>query len=419
MRLPKLSPRTVKGVLFDLDGTCVDSEFLSPLAWAAVLKEIGIQGFTSDDESSSKNKTLLENALSAPELRGASASAVADHLINTFDIEYNDDPTNLVKRKRALAVEMVVNGHVDLEPLWFKGVASSIKLLEKSLGPGNVGLCTSNMHPIVHATVEAGDLGDSFHGGRTVQEDVICPNSGMPNIKPDPSLYLLALEKLNLPPKFVVAFEDSVVGVTSAKRAGVGTILGVLNREDNNSAEAMEVEGKLLEAGADTVFDTTVDAIEWCLDSCTPVQNTQRIMLEKEEVVSRYFDGVNKKDPAMMSSCFAEKVELHDMCGPSKGKARFASKNEMSDRCMEFLAAHPDCQVEFTQPPICDRDGKWVWCHWVESGHWTGESLGVKPGNTKLNVGGHTRFLVEKQEGKQKIVKQVVYRTFSEWELSL
>ena len=109
---------------------------------------------------------------------------------------------------------MVVNGHVDLEPLWFKGVASSIKLLEKSLGPGNVGLCTSNMHPNVHATVDAGDLGDSFHGGRTVQEDVICPNSGMPNIKPDPSLYLLALEKLNLPPKFVVAFEDSVVGVT-------------------------------------------------------------------------------------------------------------------------------------------------------------------------------------------------------------
>ena len=68
----------------------------------------------------------------------------------------------------------------------------------------------------------------------------------MPSIKPDPSLCVLALEKLNLPPKFVVAFEDSVVGVTSSKNAGVGSVLGVLNREDNNTEEALAVEkGKI------------------------------------------------------------------------------------------------------------------------------------------------------------------------------
>ena len=327
---------------------------------------------------------------------------------------------------------MVTNGHVDLEPLWFKGVASSIRRLERILGPGNVGLCTSNLHPVVQATVKAGELDNSFHGGRTVQEDVLCPNTGLPNIKPDPSLYILALDKLNLQPKFVVAFEDSVVGVTSAKRAGCGTVLGVLNRDDNYTTDAMDVEAALREAGADDVFDTTVAAIEWCLDNCcTAIQDTdttttttlddEKVMQDKEEVVARYFDGVNKKDPEMMSSCFAEKVELRDMCSPTtKGEPRFASNNDMAVRCMEFLTAHPDCKVEFAEPPICDKDGKWVWCHWVESGHWTGESRGIKPGNTKLDVGGHTRFLLEKQEcGNQKIVKQVVYRTFSEWELSL
>ena len=417
MRLPKLSPRTIKGVLFDLDGTCVDSEFLSPLVWAAVLKEIpGI-------DTSSIDHKAMENALTDPSLRGASASDVGNHLLKTFDIHYNDDPNTLVKRKRALAVEMVVNGHVDLEPLWFKGLTGRIRQLEKALGPGNVGLCTSNMHPIVKATIEAGDLGDSFHGGRTVQEDVICPDSGLPNIKPDPSLYKLALEKLNLPPKFVVAFEDSVVGVTSAKNAGVGSVLGVLNREDNNTKEASAVEKALLDAGADTVFNTTVDAIDWCLDCCsTAGQNVTdlRVMQEKEEVVNRYFDGVNKQDGDLMASCFADKVELRDMCGPSKGKIRYATNKDMADRCLEFLAAHPDCKVEFTQPPTCDRKGEWVWAHWFETGNWTGESLGVKPMNTPLDVGGHTRFLLEKQDcGKQKIVKQVVYRTFSDWELSL
>ena len=143
-------------------------------------------------------------------------------------------------------------------------------------------------------------------------------------------------------------------------------------------------------------------------------------MQEKEAVVRRYFDGVNKKDPGMMASCFASQVELRDMCGPSRGEPRYASPADMAERCMEFLAAHLDCRVEFQSPPICDREGKWVWVHWVESGRWTGESLGVTPGNTVLNVGGHTRFLLrEQQNGSLKITKQVVYRTFSDWELSL
>lgn len=411
-----LTPRKIKGALFDLDGTCVDSEFLSPLAWAAVLKEIGVKGLA---------QPKLENALAAPELRGASASTIAQHLLQKFDISYEDDPIYLVKRKRQLAVEMVVNGEVDLEPLWFKGLTSSIRQLETVLGPECVGLCTSNMRPIVDATVEAGKLGDSFLGGRTVQEDVI-DASGLPQIKPLPNLYLLALKKLhNVPSKYAVALEDSVVGVTSAKKAGVGTVLGVLNREDNHSSESKEVEAALLDAGADAVFDTTVAAVEWIIASCcctTQDDDMSRTFIqEKETIVRRYFDGVNKKDQEMMASCFAEKVELRDMCGPSKGEPRYASSRDMADRCMEFLAAHPDCKVEFQHPPICDRDGKWVWCHWVESGHWTGESLGIAPQNTVLDVGGQTRFLLEQQQdnGSLKIVKQVVYRTFSEWELCI
>ena len=66
-RLPKLHPRIIKGILFDLDGTCVDSEFLSTLNWAAVLKEIGVKGLTQP-----KGREQLENALAAPELRGVS-----------------------------------------------------------------------------------------------------------------------------------------------------------------------------------------------------------------------------------------------------------------------------------------------------------------------------------------------------------
>ncbi|KAL9178373.1 hypothetical protein ACHAXT_000020 [Thalassiosira profunda] len=405
----------IQGTLFDLDGTCVDTEHLSPLAWAAVLAEIGAKGLTA---------SALEDALASPALRGASASTIAEHLLKSFDINYEDDPVHLVKRKRAVAVEMVANGDVDLAPLWFDGLPRAIRELELKLGAENVGLCTSNMRPIANATVDAGRLGDSFCGGRTVQEDVVDAATGLPRIKPEPDLYLLALQKLGIPSNHVAALEDSVVGVTSAKKAGVGTVLGVLNRKNNHSDESRAAKDALLSAGADLVFGTTVDAVKWIIaHAATPEDDEEvslQILKEKEAVVRRYFEGVNQKDPAMMASCFADQVELRDMCGPSKGAPRFASAQDMADRCMEFLAAHPDCIVEFEHPPMCDREGKWVWCHWIESGHWTEESLGVAPQNTPLDVGGHTRFLLEGQDdGSQKIIKQVVYRTFSEWELSL
>ena len=425
-RLSKLRPRRsstsapsiIKGALFDLDGTLVDSEFLSPLAWTSVLHEI--PGF---DQLGHQE---VEDALQKPELRGANASVVATHLLKTFKISHQEDPAELVLRKRAVAVNMVVQGEVDLEPLWFTGVADAIKRLEKVLGCQSIGLCTSNLRPIADATIGAGRLNNnSFAGGKTVQEDVIDPITGLPQIKPNPDPYLLAVKKLSIPSNHVVAFEDSVVGVTSAVSAGVGTVLGVLNRKDNETKESKDVTEALLTAGAYQVFPTTVEAIDWCISTGINDDDIGEITLKplmevKEDVVRRYFDGVNQQDADMMSSCFAEQVELIDMCGPSKGIPKFASCQEMADRCMEFLAAHPDCRVEFEQEPVCDRNGQWVWCHWKETGNWIGKSRGIAPQNTPLNVGGHTRFLLEEQpDGSQKIAKQVVYRTFSEWELSL
>lgn len=39
--------------------------------------------------------------------------------------------------------------------------------------------------------------------------------------KPDPAIYLLAAEKINIAPQHCIAIEDSAVGITAAKRAGM------------------------------------------------------------------------------------------------------------------------------------------------------------------------------------------------------
>jgi beta-phosphoglucomutase-like phosphatase (HAD superfamily) len=46
------------------------------------------------------------------------------------------------------------------------------------------------------------------------------------NGKPAPDLYLTACERLGVEPGQVLAFEDSLVGVNSAKAAGV-TVVGI------------------------------------------------------------------------------------------------------------------------------------------------------------------------------------------------
>lgn len=72
----------------------------------------------------------------------------------------------------------------------------------------------------------------------------------------------------------------------------------------------------------------------------------------------RYFAGVNAQDAAAIRSCFAATVQLRDMCGLSRGAPRTASRDDMAQRCMEFVAAHPDVEVYFEEPPTTDRHGR-------------------------------------------------------------
>jgi putative hydrolase of the HAD superfamily len=51
--------------------------------------------------------------------------------------------------------------------------------------------------------------------------DVVCTRDLVAAVKPDPSLYLLALEQLGVAADEVIAFEDSPHGILAAKRAGI------------------------------------------------------------------------------------------------------------------------------------------------------------------------------------------------------
>lgn len=57
------------------------------------------------------------------------------------------------------------------------------------------------------------------------QFDAICTRDDVPAVKPDPALYLLALERLGVAAPEAIAFEDSPNGILAAKRAGIFCIV--------------------------------------------------------------------------------------------------------------------------------------------------------------------------------------------------
>jgi hypothetical protein len=70
----------------------------------------------------------------------------------------------------------------------------------------------------------------------------------------------------------------------------------------------------------------------------------------REQVVQRYFNGVQTQNLKQIVSCFPEEgTQIRDVCGVSN-TSRLATPEELGQRCMEFLRAHSDTRVLFHYP---------------------------------------------------------------------
>jgi hypothetical protein len=145
----------------------------------------------------------------------------------------------------------------------------------------------------------------------------------------------------------------------------------------------------------------------------------------REEVVHKYFHGVDTQNIPQIVECFhPEGAIIRDICSlanrdvPYDQVGKLVSPEFLGERCREFLAAHPDCKVKFHHGPTCGRglNNNWVYAHWYEEGTFSGNSQGIEPDGSPLTVQGQTRFLVGND---LKIREIVITRTFSRWEEAL
>jgi beta-phosphoglucomutase-like phosphatase (HAD superfamily) len=68
---------------------------------------------------------------------------------------------------------------------------------------------------------------EQFHLERWFSPDCIVYDTGDLPSKPDPAIYLRAVERLGLRPEECIALEDSVHGVRAAVSAGISFVYGV------------------------------------------------------------------------------------------------------------------------------------------------------------------------------------------------
>ena len=208
------------GIIFDLDGTLVNSEPLHMKAWLDVLAR---QDLHFDEH-------WFDQWIGKPDW------LLADAVILEHQLPLNTE--TLVGYKRSDYHRMAAAG-----ARLFPKVEEGLSALQNKY---KLGIATSSSKNDAAAVFSRTKLDRYFQ--------TVVTSDQVQRMKPAPDCYLLAAERIGLNPANGLAVEDSVAGIRAAKEAGLYT-LAVAN---SHSAE------KLKEAHL--VFEDTAAAMIWILE---------------------------------------------------------------------------------------------------------------------------------------------------------
>lgn len=183
-------PQGLKAVVFDFDGTIFDTETREFLHWQQLYRDHQRELKLSDWQRGVGTWDAFDPWLGLPE-----------------EVQTNREQvkTELYKRVMADLYEQ------DLRP-GVRGVLEQVRDSELRLA-----LATSSDREWISTWMEQHQL-DGFFEVMATRDDVR-------RVKPDPELYVLAVEGLGLRPEECVAIEDSLNGATAAVAAGLRLVL--------------------------------------------------------------------------------------------------------------------------------------------------------------------------------------------------
>jgi beta-phosphoglucomutase len=199
-------------ILFDLDGTLTDSEYLHNMADAFILKK-----FNVDFKKELENKTFTLD-----ETTGLKQMKVFDFYIKLFNLKTSSD----------FLLEEKIKYFKKIKIKLYRGMDKTLKKLKKE---HKLAIVTSGHPEVVEIILEKTKIKPYF--------DVIITSEDVSEGKPSPIPFESAMKKFKAKRDECIVIEDSVNGIISGKKAGMISI-GVSNTFDPEI---------LREAGADYV----------------------------------------------------------------------------------------------------------------------------------------------------------------------
>jgi len=192
-----------KAIIFDMDGVIVDSEHLWSKAENEIFSSLGVK---LDEDSCQLTQSMTTRE-------------VAKFWYTKYpwkDIGLKQVEQRVISRVITL---------IEDENCEITGIRETIKKL-KSNG-FKIGLATNSPYQIPIVLDKLG-IANYF--------DAIISSEFVKNGKPEPDIYIKALQELEELPEHCIVIEDSNTGIASAKKAGITTI-GFTNSKKNKYLE--------------------------------------------------------------------------------------------------------------------------------------------------------------------------------------
>jgi HAD superfamily hydrolase (TIGR01509 family) len=183
-------PRAPRAVVFDLDGVLVDSEDIWAAAEGTTVRELG-GDYTPELAAQLYGRGHRDGGRLLARRYGGDPEAVAERLLGHA----------LAGFRRGV-----------------QALPAAVETVESLRGRLPLGVASNSVRPIVEAALGAVGLDASF-------DAVVCGDD-VERPKPAPDVYLAACRALGVLPTDALAVEDSPVGVTAAKAAGL-VVVGV------------------------------------------------------------------------------------------------------------------------------------------------------------------------------------------------
>lgn len=181
------------GYIFDLDGTLVHTMPLHYLAWDAAMRHHGLAEALSED--------LFYSLGGVPTVR------VAELFGEHYGLTLN--PREVEATKERLFLEK-------LEAV--EHVKPVVEFARRVSATRPVSIATGGMPEVASAALGAAGLADVF-------DIVVTPRDVPPGRgKPEPDMFLLAAERMGVPPEKCLVFEDAEPGIRAARAAGMAFV---------------------------------------------------------------------------------------------------------------------------------------------------------------------------------------------------